>query len=471
MRTGLLSLIDDELDMRGDKPYHFNDYYPPDGPLRRELYPKHMEFFAGGPKHRERLALAANRVGKTEGMGLYEVVAHCTGLYPDWWVGRRWNRPVRCWVAGDTGKNVREILQRKLMGPLTSLGTGLVPRNLIHDYKRGSGVAESVEILYITHTRGVSEIVFKSYDQRRIAFQGTEQDIILLDEEPPLEIYTECLLRTMTNNGMVMLTFTPLLGLSEVVLEFCEGGRVDMPKKGKFVVSATWDDVPHLSAEVKEELWSKIPPYQRDARSKGVPQLGSGAIYPVPESDIVVPRFEIPKYWPRAYGMDVGWNKTAAIWGAFDPETQIRYLYRTHYRSQAEPAVHAQGIKAAGTWIPGVIDPASRGRSQHDGEMLVQSYMDLGLELSYADNGVESGIYDTWELLSEGRLKVFADLSDFLAEYRVYRRDEKGRVVKLNDHLMDCTRYYVKSGRDVERRMPTKKEAELKYGRADNWMS
>lgn len=466
----MLSLIDEELAARGDLPRHYDDYYPEEGPLRRGLYPKQMAFFAGGKAYRERLMLAANRVGKTEGTGLYELVAHCTGRYPPWWAGRQWHRPVRCWAAGDTGKNVREILQRKLLGPLPALGTGLVPKQLIHGYKRGSGVAESVEILYIKHTRGVSEIVFKSYDQRRIAFQGTEQDIILLDEEPPIEIYTECLMRTMTNDGMVMLTFTPLQGLSEVVLDFYEGGNVGMVKPGKFAVNATWDDVPHLTKQAKDDLWAKIPPCYRDARSRGIPHLGSGVIYPVPEEDFVVKRFEIPKFWPRAYGMDVGWNKTAAVWGALDRESGIRYLYRTHYRSQAEPAVHAAAIRAHGSWIHGVIDPGARGRAQSDGTALMESYNELGLRLSMADNGVESGLYDTWELLSEGRLKVFTDLNDWLNERRVYRRDEKGRVVKENDHLMDATRYYVKSGRDVEKVEPVKKERELVYGQVGGWM-
>ena len=92
----------------------------------------------------------------------------------------------------------------------------------------------------------------------------------------------------------------------------------------KLVVGATWDDVPHLSAEQKAELWGSIPPYQRDARSKGIPQLGSGAIYPVPEAEIVVDPFEIPLHWPRGYGLDVGWNRTAMAGRAITRATTIR---------------------------------------------------------------------------------------------------------------------------------------------------
>jgi hypothetical protein len=217
----------------------------------------------------------------------------------------------------------------------------------------------------------------------------------------------------------------------------------------RYVVMATWDDVPHLDARAKAELLESYPPYQRDARSKGIPQLGAGAIYPVPESDIVVPDFPIPDHWPRAYALDVGWNRTAALWGAKDPQSQCVYLYSEHYRGQAEPVIHASAIKSRGAWIPGVIDPAARGRGPKDGSQLFQDYIDLGLNLTAADNTVESGIYAVWQRLSGGKLKVFRSLQAWLAEYRLYRRDENGKIVKVNDHLMDDTRYLIVSGLDL----------------------
>lgn len=433
-------------------------YYPETGKLRRDAYPKHMSFFAAGATCRQRLMLAANRVGKTEGVGLYELTHHLTGDYPDWWIGRRFNRAVKAWAAGDTKQTVREILQDKLLGSPGQWGTGLIPGDDISRVARGGGsVADSVETIYVKHkTGGISALVLKSYDQRRESFQGTEQDIILLDEEPPEDIYTECLLRTMTNNGMLMLTFTPLRGMSEVVLAFLPGGELveNLQDSSKFVVMATWDDVPHLDDAVKKELWDSIPPFQRDARSKGVPQLGAGAIYPVPESDIVVPDFSIPDHWPRSYALDVGWNRTAAIWGAKDPETKIVYLYSEHYRGQAEPVIHAHSIKSRGEWIPGVIDPAARGRGQKDGAQLLEQYQDLGLDLTTAVNAVESGLYDVWMRMSGGKLKVFSSLSNWRSEFRLYRRDEKGAIVKKDDHLMDATRYLIVSGLDIAKVKP-----------------
>lgn len=233
-----------------------------------------------------------------------------------------------------------------------------------------------------------------------------------------------------------------------------------------------WADSPHLTDKMREEMLAALPPHQRDARSKGIPQLGSGAIYPVPESDILIQDFEIPIHWPKVYGMDVGWNRTAAIFGAWDRESDIVYLYSEHYRGQAEPALHAQAIKARGEWIPGVIDPASRGRSQHDGQQLITTYKEHGLNLEFADNSVETGIYKTWERLSTGRLKVFNSCQNWISEYRLFRRDENGKIVKKNDHLMDCTRYLIMSGIDRAKTKPVvKKEVdEFEYYGSSGWM-
>lgn len=214
----------------------------------------------------------------------------------------------------------------------------------------------------------------------------------------------------------------------------------------RYMVQAGWDDAAHLDERTKAELLASTPPHLRDARSKGTPSLGAGAIYPIPESEITCAPFPIPAYWPRCYALDVGWNRTAALWGAWDRAVDVVYLYTEHYRGQAEPSIHADAIKARGTWIPGVIDPASRGRSQKDGEQLLEMYRALGLDLETADNAVESGIYEAWQRLSTGRLKVFTTCTNWLAEYRLYRRDENGKIVKAHDHLMDGTRYLIKSG-------------------------
>lgn len=193
------------------------------------MYPKHLEFFTAGREHRERLALAANKIGKTEGIGGYEVTRHAIGEYPEWWPGRVYDRPVKVWAAGDTSNTVRDIIQKVLLGEVGEFGTGLIPQKVIERVTWKRNVPEAVQDIYVRHPRGRSIITLKSYDQGRESFQGTNEDIIWLDEEPPMAIYTECLLRTMTTNGMVLCTFTPLLGLSDVVLSFLPGGKLPSP--------------------------------------------------------------------------------------------------------------------------------------------------------------------------------------------------------------------------------------------------
>lgn len=218
-------------------------------------------------------------------------------------------------------------------------------------------------------------------------------------------------------------------------------------KRSRFVVMAGWQDVPHLTPEMIAEEKTKIPPHEFEARSLGKPSLGSGAVYPVPEVEFVIDPFVIPDWMPQCYALDVGWKRTAALWGAWDRDNDLVYLYGEHYRGQAEPAIHAQAIKARGVWIPGVIDPASRGRGQKDGEQLMLIYQELGLNLSVADNALEAGLVAVWQRLSTGRLKVFKTLVNWIKEYRFYQRDEKGRIKDGQaDHLMDDTRYLVMSG-------------------------
>ena len=202
----------------------------------RHKYPKHTEFFKAGATYRERCFMAANRIGKTVAGG-FETACHLTGWYPDWWEGRVFDRPVRWWVAGKNGETTRDILQAKLLGEvkdsvarkqLTGEGIILGDSILQNSASWKSGVPNLIDPIKIKHkSGGKSTLGFKSFHQGRGSFEGTEQDGIWLDEECPQDVYNECLIRTATTNGMVMLTFTPLEGLTETVLQFLPDMRID----------------------------------------------------------------------------------------------------------------------------------------------------------------------------------------------------------------------------------------------------
>ena len=216
---------------------------------------------------------------------------------------------------------------------------------------------------------------------------------------------------------------------------------------GVWVEMATWDDVPHLSQEAKDDAWSQWPEHEREARSKGIPILGSGNIYQKRESELVVADFTIPEGWPRAFAMDVGWKWTAALWFTVSPKEKIYYIYAEYKAGRKEPYQHAEAIKEVdGAWLPGVIDPAANHPSQKDGRQLLSAYRSLGLQLRKASNSLDGGITKCKNMLNADAIKVFRSCQEFLKEYRKYRRDLKGNVVKKDDHLVDCLRYFVLSG-------------------------
>lgn len=440
--------------------------FVPGTPFGIENCPKHKAFFDAGAKYNERVFMAGNRCGKSVA-GAFEAACHATGVYPDWWEGRRFNKPTHGWAVGSTARATRDTAQKELIGPIGAWGTGMIPKDKLGKFWALAGVPQGIDVIQVKHvTGGWSTIGFKNYEQPLQAFYGTALDWVWPDEECPQEYYNEMLIRTMTTNGLIFNTFTPLKGLTPHVVRFAEqadylagaekligipdsnkdeeqDARMADIKTSKAIIQAGWDDAPWLSEESKQQMLADTPPNMREARRSGRPSMGSGNVYPIAIESIMVEPFKIPEYYKKLYALDVGWNRTACLWAAIDPQTDTIYIYDEYYVGEQPPPVHAAGIRARGNWIPGVIDPASRGRSQKDGSQLIRDYKDLGLHLHPAINVVDAGISLTWQRLTSGNLKIFNTLSNFAKEFVLYRRDDKGRIVKEGDHLMDCMRYIV----------------------------
>ena len=207
------------------------DTVEPDGSVffhARAGYAKHLEHFAAGAQYPQRLFMAANRVGKTVS-GAYELTCRLTGDYPAWWEGRRFKKPVHAWAAGKTNETTRDIVQKELLGPTLGKGngkrlegTGMIPGDLLDTPSWKQGLPDLVDQVRVRHvpTGGWSSLGIKSYQQGRDVFEGTNQEVIWLDEEVPLDIFGECLIRTMTVEGIIILTFTPLEGITQLVKQF-----------------------------------------------------------------------------------------------------------------------------------------------------------------------------------------------------------------------------------------------------------
>ena len=406
-------------------------------------YPKQLQFHELGSTKRERLFLAGNQLGKTWSGGM-EMAFHLTGNYPEAWRGRRFGGPVRAWAAGVTGESTRDNPQRILLGPLGKQGTGSIPKENILEVRNGRGLPDAVDGVLVKHkSGGVSQLAFKSYERGREKWQGETLDAVWLDEEPPLDIYTEALARIAASGGMLYLTCTPLLGMSGVVRRF-----LNEPSEDRSHVVMTISDALHISAEDREKIIAGYPLHEREARTLGVPMLGSGRVFPVAEEKIVEEAFSIPKHWPRIVGLDFGWDHpTAAAWIAWDRDSDIAHVYDVYRVREETAVVHAAAIRARGDWIPVSWPHDGLQTEKSGGETLAAQYKKLGLRMlsqqaRFEDGGnsVEAGVMDMLNRMQTGRLRVAAHLAEWFEEFRMYHRKD-GRLVKEHDDVLCATRY------------------------------
>lgn len=406
-------------------------------------YPKQLEFHAAGLDYRERLLMAGNQLGKTLAAGM-ETAMHLTGQYPANWPGRHWRRPVVGWAAGVTGESTRDNPQRILLGRPGEYGTGAIPKDLIIDHTSSRGMADALDTVHVRHLSGdVSTLQFKAYEKGREKWQGETLDFVWFDEEPPEEIYTEGLTRTNATGGMTYITFTPLLGITGVVRRFI----IDK-QPGTHFTQMSIDDAAHFTQEQRAVIIASYKSWEVDARTKGIPQLGSGRVFPVNDDDLKVKAFSIPEHWPQIAGIDFGWDHpTAAARLAWDRDNDILYVTAVKRARENTPVMFAASVKFWGAWLPWAWPHDGLQHDKGSGEQLAAQYREQGLNLlrvraTFADgsNGLEAGITEMLDRMQTGRLLVFEHLSDWFEEFNLYHRKE-GLIVKLNDDLMSATRY------------------------------
>jgi phage terminase large subunit-like protein len=408
-------------------------------------YPKQSDFHAAGSKARERLLMAANQVGKTWAGG-FEAAIHATGRYPDGWTGHRVDRPTVGWACGETSEVVRDTVQRVLVGRSDSQGTGAIPKDALAEIVPARGIADSIDTIKVRHVSGGTSLIgLKSYSSGREKFQGETLDFVWFDEEPPADIYTEGLTRTNVNGGPVWMTFTPLKGVSEVVRRFLLEKSPD-----RHVTSMTIDDAEHYTAERRAQIIASYPAHEVEARTKGIPVLGSGRIFPVTEETIACEHRDFPSHWPRLGAMDFGWDHPfAAVELVWDRDTDTVYVARTHRLKEASPVMHAAAIRPWGKLPWAWPRDGRRETLEGAGVALSKQYAEQGLDMmmdhaQFEDGSVsvEAGLMDMLTRMQTGRFKVFKHLNDWWEEFRLYHRKD-GKVVKEGDDLMAATRYGV----------------------------
>lgn len=414
------------------------EYYKP--------YPKQQAFHNAGNDYRERLFAAGNQSGKTLA-GSMEMSYHLTGRYPDWWTGKRFNKPIRAWAIGPSSAATRDTVQRKLLGDPGYHGQGSIPKDSIKLITNARNSAPNcVDSVQVKHKTGrLSYLGFKSYDSGRERLQGETLDLVWCDEEPPQDIYSEVLTRTTATKGLVFITATPLLGMSNVMAGFFQS-----PPPHKHLIQMSLEEAGHISAEELQIKLDSWPEFEREARSKGIPSLGSGRVYPVAESTITVDPFPIPGHWGRICGIDFGWDHPfCAVWLAHDRDNDIVYVVDCYQVRRETPPVHAAAINARGKWIPVAWPHDGLNAEKGSGEPLGELYRKHGVKMlperakfSDGSSSVETGVMTILERMRTGRFKVFSHLADWLNEFRLYHRKD-GKIEKRSDDLMDATRYAI----------------------------
>ncbi len=418
-------------------------------------YAKQREFHAVGDAHRERLFMAGNQLGKTVA-GAAEVSMHLTGRYPDWWQGKRWDRPTT-WLAGSESYELtRDGVQRLLVGPPDKeeeWGTGFIPADAIAGRTRRMGVSNALDSVTVRHVSGgSSSLLFKAYEQGRGKWQANTVDGVWFDEEPPEDVYIEGITRTNATRGIILVTFTPLLGMSNVVARYLMEESED-----RIVTTMTIDDAEHYTPEERAKIIASYPAHEREARTKGIPSLGSGLIFPVVEEDIVVEPFVIPPIWPQIDGVDFGYDHPfGAANLAWDRDADVVYVTKDYRKREATPIIHSAAIKPWGDWIPVAWPHDGLQHDKGSGEQLAQQYRDQGLnmlperaEWEEGGNGVEAGIAEMLDRMLTGRWKVFKTCPHWLEERRLYHRKE-GKIVKERDDVLSASRYALMMLRHAE---------------------
>jgi phage terminase large subunit-like protein len=422
-------------------------------------YPRQAEFHAAGARHRERLFLAGNQLGKSLA-GASETAIHLTGQYPDWWQGRRWDRPIVAWAACVSGEATRDNPQRMLLGRPGRWGSGAIPSRAIVAVSRAAGLRDLVDTLRVRHASGGESILsFKSYEKGRERWQGETLDLVWFDEEPPFDIYSEGLTRTNATGGIVYLTCTPLLGMTEVVERFLRA-----PDSDRHVTQMAIDEAEHYTQEQRAQIIASYAPHEREARTKGIPMLGSGRVFPVAEEDIAADAFAIPDHWPQIGGLDFGWDHPfAAVKLAWDRDADCVYVTSACRMRESTPVMHAAALRPWGDWLPWAWPHDGLQHSKDSGKPLADQYRVHGLKLlpeharfaphrdgSPGSAGVEAGLMEMLDRMQSGRLKVFRHLAEWFQEFRLYHR-EGGQVVKVQDDLLCATRYAIMSLRFASR--------------------
>ena len=428
------------------------------------------KFFATGGSPRRGI-LAANRIGKTVST-CYETAYHLTGLYPSWWPknAKRFIKPITVFVAGEGWEQVARVLQDELIGTKDvkirdHIGTGAVPRDcIVQDTMRCDGAnILGVEIKHISGAN--SYLLFGNYTQEVRNLQGFKLDLVIFDEQPPDDVFSELVTRTATTQGQVLCSFTPLKGLNGLVSKFW------YEEDGYEHVRVTWDDVPEydpwgepfLLFETRRQLERDYLPHEREARIAGVPVMGQGAVFQIrnwPTYKTGDFDFRMMNHIERIIALDLGLvrDKTVISLLYWNPREQEAWLHSQICVKGTEEAApvnwiqHLMRPEVFGCPIVLPSDANTAGRYTMSALSLRQMFEEYNLNVvqhpamnppdseGKVTNHKSFGINTMRQMMELSTFHINENCVEFLREAKNYFVDEKGRFSDPDD-CIDSARY------------------------------
>lgn len=420
----------------------------------RDKYPAHLRFFEKGKDFGITFFMSGNQSGKSHCL-FFEAACHMTGLYPRWWCGHRFTKPIRVFFGAYSADLLKKTVQPKMLGQSGSFGSGMIPRKVLDlDSLKDAKKAETpITAFRVRHVSGgYSTASLKTYEAGRKAWEAESVDLIVMDEEPPMDVFQEAIARTLASKGIIRCGFTPNAGMTETVDYLTDHGNFEEGEKPGdiYLVRSSVYEVPHISKREIERLKAAAPQaHVRDARLYGIPGLGEGLIYPVDLNECIVQPFK-PNLEDFVYCMAIDFGQvhpTAVLWVAYNFKESVYYIIDEHRESFQPPEYHANEInvrdQVLGCFVHKICDPSKGSIDPKSGYHVAQMYQDYEVEFGNANNDVDTGIYRVLSGLQHGYIKIFSTCTMLIGELRTYMYDKKGGVRKKNDDLCDCLRYII----------------------------
>jgi phage terminase large subunit-like protein len=417
-------------------------------------------------KKRNRWALGGNRTGKTE-CGAVELVWMARGIHPF----RHITRPMDLWAVSLTNEVQRDVAQQKV---LSYLNPAWIKGVKMREGRTDDPAHGVIDFILVESVHGGNSVIgFKSCDQGRERFQGTSKDGIWFDEEPPKEIYTECLMRTLDCQGEIWGTMTPLKGLTWVYEDIYLNYGND-PEA--WYIAISWEDNPYLSESERQRMLSNLTEEEIEARRHGKFVALSALVYKEFKEDVhVIEPFPVPREWQDMITIDPGMDHPlAALWCAVDHDGNV-YVVAEHYRRGWNIAQHMREIERISTeldWnrdirghVSCLMDAAADQRTIQGERTVAELFRDAGLNVNTNVNKSKwAGIQMVKNYLTlrphpdekrwpdgKPKLFIFSTCVNLIREMKGYRWKENnsdtGReeTQKINDDCVDALRYYIMS--------------------------